>query len=121
MNDRTEIARLLTLSEDDLLAEVGSDIMAAEGLSGFPSRQRAIGAARDWMARNLESLRSVVCTSAQIRLIFEQELAITEEVALAICTSLAEATIFRDVPLLSLSAILVKRGVPEFCGWSSAV
>ncbi|MEV4677310.1 hypothetical protein AB0K34_37130 [Actinomadura sp. NPDC049382] len=107
--ERDEIVRLMSLSDDTLLAELGSSAHAA-----FP--QDALRRGRQVLARLRDASREAICGNARIKQIAQDG----DKVALAGAIADLLATQFAVAPAATVSVLLVRSGVTDYCSayWS---
>jgi hypothetical protein len=109
MNSSDEATRLLAKNEDELLADLGADLL---GLGGVPPSVEVLNtAARGWLSDNATKIRTCVCTE-EVRKLLNSNVGSVE-----ICVALGDLLLgqFVGVSPLSLAAIILKTGVSSFC------
>jgi hypothetical protein len=110
MSSLDEAKRLLSKNEDELLADLGSDLLGRGATP--PSIDVRLKAARGWLKDNAARIKGIVCTKRVQKLV--QEDAGPTEVCVALGDLLLDQ--FAGIAPLSLAALVVKIGVRSYCG-----
>ena len=120
MDDKTAAANgLLQITEDDLYLDIGLHLYGRPALA--PSREEAIQRAKRWFSLKRKELANVVCTSDRLKALARQDVP-THELVVTVCGVLDVVThIMGGVPGITVSALLVRLGLHEFCAdlWES--
>ena len=116
-----DIARLITLTDDELLVELGQAIEAGEGMGAFPSRARVLRKGREWFAAFLNEATGVICTNPQVYAITRRQVVVAEAIEV-VALALTDAALALPVPIATVSALFVRRGIENLCAttWNRA-
>jgi hypothetical protein len=117
---RGELRRLLELTGDSLLEEIGAHLLQYQGMKGevapgeLPSRTRIIELANEWISIKLPQYRSIVCEKLNWR---DKHVEYKDRIdlAAAIVDALASAALNSPVPIAYIAAYLVKMGLDKLC------
>jgi hypothetical protein len=112
MSNAAEVERLLALSEEELLAELGAALVGPD-VHGLPE---AITTAREWLERKRGLLYQAVCAEdrwpklAQTLDKYEMH-----KIVIIVADTWLKPR-FANLPVLNIATILVKQGLDYYCG-----
>lgn len=112
---------LISLQEDELLEELGSELSAHQAIPRSPYELRTI--AQIWLRNNIKQFRDTLCRSERIYSMVERDTDI-KEIVLAVCDLLISLQF--GVSPLTVSVLIVKSSLKKLCnndwagiGWKS--
>jgi hypothetical protein len=118
MNDvsRDEVRRHIDYSEDELLAELGAELVGRQALPLQPAELADRG--RRWLSAQREYLQDLVCNNQQMK---DFAIAESDEVNIAIEVAKLVASAVLPVNPIPLAVLLAKKGLKSFCAtnWST--
>ncbi|WP_145243474.1 hypothetical protein [Urbifossiella limnaea] len=110
MENADEIARLLSLSQDEIYLEIGRQLTGREAFPTPPVH--LIARARRWAT---ERLAQAVCSSDKLKVLSRQDVP-TQEVILSISAVLDVVShVLGGVPALTAAVLIARVGLHNFC------
>ena len=116
MLTNSEIKRLKLLSDDELLGELGRDLMKKKQVSlraRPPSLKRLVQEANEWLEAERKKLQAAICNDPKIHQIATTEAGTAEKLIRVVADVISSLTIF--VPAGTVAEILVRDGIPNYC------
>jgi hypothetical protein len=107
----------LDLSEEELAAELGAQLLGAGRQFGSEDFERYRALGDRWFREHLGEIRSAVCADARLQALYERG----DMNRLVEAATIADAlsAMMGGVPLGAASALVMKYGLSRLCGWSS--
>ena len=113
MSTEANIAKLLPLSEDELMVEIGTALL---GTPAFPpNRMRLIEAASKWLTIKNDELASTICANERCKQLAKQDLETHEVIILIAAVSDAISHLALGIAPVTVAVLLVRRGVHRLC------
>ena len=116
--ERNEISRLLQLSNDDIFAEIGQQVISRRVL--LPTRLELINEAKRWFEERRSNIIRKVCKSKRIKDLVNRSSA--ESTRLYLISAVADVILSAtgNVAPLTVAVLLVRQGVKSLCAelWS---
>jgi len=109
-NFHTESLKRMPLNEDDLLVQLGTDLVGPGAMPLKPSE--LADRARRWLLAQQEFLEAHICTNESIK---QFALATTDDSAIAVELAKLLAGLLLPVNPVTLAVLLIKRGLKSFC------
>lgn len=115
-----ELSTVVTLSEEDLLEKIGSELLSDRKHAAPPGRTHLVERGRKWLQTKYSSLQSTVCGARNVREYVQVE---SNDQKLILAVAELIISICGVVSPITVATLLVKRGLACLCQdlWSDHV